>query len=40
VLLENRTSSELNPRLFDLTVSLMGQFNVGPGAGMLGHSIY
>jgi predicted AlkP superfamily phosphohydrolase/phosphomutase len=40
VLIENRTSRDANPRLFDLTVSLMSQFNVGPGQGMIGHSIY
>jgi predicted AlkP superfamily phosphohydrolase/phosphomutase len=40
VLLENRVSKEANPRLWDLTVSIMQEFNVGPGQGMIGHSIY
>ena len=40
VLIENRKSREEHPRLFDLTVSLMQDFNVGAGPGMIGHSIY
>jgi len=40
VLICNRASREPKPRLMDLTVSLMNRFNVGPGQGMSGHSIY
>jgi predicted AlkP superfamily phosphohydrolase/phosphomutase len=40
VLIANRVSREPKPRLCDLTVSLMQEFNVGPGQGMIGHSIY
>ncbi len=40
VLISNRKSRAFDPHLYDLTVSLLDQFGVGPGSGMIGHSIY
>jgi len=40
VLISNRKSRAADPHLYDLTVSLMQEFGVGPGPGMIGHSIY
>jgi predicted AlkP superfamily phosphohydrolase/phosphomutase len=40
VLLGNLKSRTEDPHLYDLTVSLMQQFGVGPGPGMIGKSIY
>ncbi len=40
VLVCNRKSRMADPHLYDLTVSLMQQFGVGPGKGMIGQSIY
>ncbi len=40
VLISNRKSQAADPHLYDLTVSLLDQFGVGPGTGMIGHSIY
>jgi predicted AlkP superfamily phosphohydrolase/phosphomutase len=40
VLISNRRSRASEPHLYDLTVSLMEEFGVAPGAGMIGHSIY
>ncbi|HLH41643.1 MAG TPA: alkaline phosphatase family protein [Bryobacteraceae bacterium] len=40
VLISNRKSADPHPHLWDLTVSLLATFNVGPGPGMIGHSIY
>jgi predicted AlkP superfamily phosphohydrolase/phosphomutase len=40
VLISNRKSRAADPHLYDLTVSLMQQFGVGPGPGMIGQSIY
>jgi predicted AlkP superfamily phosphohydrolase/phosphomutase len=40
VLISNRKSRSADPHLYDLTVSLLEQFGIGPGAGMIGHSIY
>jgi predicted AlkP superfamily phosphohydrolase/phosphomutase len=40
VLISNRKSRMENPHLYDLTVSLMQEFGVGPGPGMIGQSIY
>ncbi len=40
VLISNRKSRAADPHLYDLTVSLMQEFGVGPGSGMIGHSIY
>jgi predicted AlkP superfamily phosphohydrolase/phosphomutase len=40
VLIGNRKSREADPHLYDLTVSLMREFGVGPGPGMIGHAIY
>lgn len=40
VLISNRKSVDPHPHLWDLTVSLLATFNVGPGPGMIGHSIY
>ncbi len=40
VLISNRKSRAVEPHLYDLTVSLMEEFGVAPGAGMIGHSIY
>ena len=40
VLVSNRKSRAANPRLFDLTVSLLQEFGVGAGANMIGKSIY
>ena len=40
VLISNIKSNDPHPHLWDLTVSLLAQFNVGPGPGMIGHSIY
>lgn len=40
VLISNRKSRAADPHLYDLTVSLLDQFGLGPGSGMIGHSIY
>ena len=40
VLLSNRKSRAADPHLYDLTVSLLAEFHVDPGPGMIGHSIY
>ena len=40
VLISNRKSRMENPHLYDLSVSLMQEFGVGPGPGMIGQSIY
>jgi predicted AlkP superfamily phosphohydrolase/phosphomutase len=40
VLISNRKSRAADPHLYDLTVSLMQEFGVGPGPGMIGQSIY
>jgi predicted AlkP superfamily phosphohydrolase/phosphomutase len=40
VLIGNRKSREADPRLWDLTVSLMQEFNVKAAPGMIGRSIY
>ncbi len=40
VLISNRKSRAAEPHLYDLTVSLLEQFGIGPGAGMIGHTIY
>lgn len=40
VLISNRCSRAADPHLYDLTVSLMQTFGIGPGAGMIGHDIY
>ena len=40
VLISNRRSRAPDPHLYDLTVSLLDQFGLGPGTGMIGHSIY
>ncbi len=40
VLISNRKSRAADPHLYDLTVSLLDQFGLGPGTGMIGHSIY
>jgi hypothetical protein len=40
VLISNRKSQAADPHLYDLTVSLMQSFGVGPGPGMIGHTIY
>lgn len=40
VLISNRKSSADDPHLYDLTVSILHEFDVAPLAGMLGHSIY
>jgi predicted AlkP superfamily phosphohydrolase/phosphomutase len=40
VLISNRKSRATDPHLYDLTVSLMQEFGVEPGPGMIGHTIY
>jgi len=40
VLISNHKSRAADPHLYDLTVSLMQQFGVGPGPGMIWQSIY
>jgi len=40
VLISNRKSRAPDPHLYDLTVSLLEQYGIGAGAGMIGHSIY
>ena len=40
VLLSNRKSRADHPHLYDLTVSLLQDFHVEAGPGMIGHSIY
>jgi predicted AlkP superfamily phosphohydrolase/phosphomutase len=40
VLISNRKSRAEDPHLYDLTVSLLHEFGVGPAAGMIGHTIY
>ncbi|MGH7972559.1 MAG: alkaline phosphatase family protein, partial [Limisphaerales bacterium] len=40
VLISNRKSSDPDPHLWDLTVSLLHIFGVDAGPGMIGHSIY
>jgi predicted AlkP superfamily phosphohydrolase/phosphomutase len=40
VLISNRRSRAADPHLYDLTVSLLDSFGIGPGSGMIGHSIY
>jgi predicted AlkP superfamily phosphohydrolase/phosphomutase len=40
VLISNRKSRAADPHLYDLTVSLMHEFGIGPGPGMIGQSIY
>ncbi len=40
VLISNRKSRAADPHLYDLTVSLLQQFGIGSGAGMIGQSIY
>jgi hypothetical protein len=40
VLISNLKSNQQNPRLKDLTVSLLSLFNVKPSDGMDGHIIY
>jgi predicted AlkP superfamily phosphohydrolase/phosphomutase len=40
VLIANRKSREANPRLWDLTVSLMREFHVEAAPGMIGRPIY
>ena len=40
VLISNRKSRVADPHLYDLTVSLMHEFGVAPGPGMIGHTIY
>jgi predicted AlkP superfamily phosphohydrolase/phosphomutase len=40
VLISNRASRAADPHLYDLTVSLLDQFGITPGQGMIGHSIY
>ena len=40
VLISNQASKAADPHLYDLTVSLMSEFGVPAGPGMIGHSIY
>lgn len=40
VLISNRKSRAADPHLYDLTVSLLGQFGVAPSPAMIGHNIY
>jgi predicted AlkP superfamily phosphohydrolase/phosphomutase len=40
VLISNRKSQASAPHLYDLTVSILDTFGLGPGTGMIGHSIY
>ena len=40
VLLSNRKSRADHPHLYDLTVSLLDDFHVAPGPGMIGNPIY
>ncbi len=40
VLLSNRRSRAADPHLYDLTVTLLAEFGIRPGAGMIGHTIY
>ena len=40
VLISNRKSRLADPHLYDLTVTLLAEFGVGPGEGMIGQTIY
>jgi predicted AlkP superfamily phosphohydrolase/phosphomutase len=40
VLISNRKSRMADPHLYDMTVTLLNEFGVAPGQGMIGHSIY
>jgi hypothetical protein len=40
VLISSRKSNNPEPHLYDLTVSLLQSFGIGPGPEMIGHSIY
>ena len=40
VLISNVKSQAADPRLSDLTVSILERFGLQPGAGMIGHTIY
>ncbi len=40
VLISNRKSRMAEPHLYDLTATILNEFGVAPGPGMIGHTIY